>query len=103
MLRREKREWGGSALGHYRFKIVAGTDKDLRNAVQPTPDDVRQEVRRRLARANLIALRALSVASGYEMPKTALYLAMQIEFVGQSLAALNPIPADFADDLYWPS
>jgi len=92
-------------LGQHRFKIVAGTDRDLTNlhAVQPTPDDVRQEVRRRLARANLVALRALSVASGHEMPKTALYLVMQIEFVGQSLAALNPIPADFADDLYWPS
>jgi hypothetical protein len=68
----------------------------------PTPEDVHREARRRLARMNFDGLRARALVAGYEMPRASRYLAMQIEFVSRSLAALQPIPDDFADDLYWP-
>jgi hypothetical protein len=89
----------------HRLKVVGGTDVDCRDqdTHQPNSDDVYREARRRLAIANVSMLRIRALAAGRDVPKTAGYRVMQIEFVARSLASLRPIPADFADDIYWPA
>ncbi|WP_411034209.1 hypothetical protein [Shinella sp. BYT-45] len=91
-------------MASHRLRIVGGTDMD-RGAPPPrlpTPADVYREARRRLANADIQTLRVRAAATGRDMPRAAHYLALQIEFVARSLAALHPIPADFAEDIYWP-
>ena len=92
-------------MGQHRFRIVGGTDMDRAEPApfSPTAQDVQREARRRLAAANIEAERIRAQATGRAMPNAARYLMLQIEFVARSLGALRPIPADFADDRYWPA
>ena len=71
----------------------------------PTPPqsaDVRREADRRLRRLDYDRWRNRELATGLPMPRDVRYLAMQIEFVAQKLAALPAIPADYRADVYWP-
>jgi len=36
------------------------------------------------------------------MPAVLKYLAMQIDFAAEAISRLDPIPADYRSDLYWP-
>jgi hypothetical protein len=92
-------------MAQQRFRIVGGTDLDLQDyrSDAPSPADVHREARRRLAAAKINAERIRALATGRDMPSAPRYLAMQIDFVARSLAALRPVPADFADDIYWPA
>jgi len=37
------------------------------------------------------------------MPPVFQYFAMQIDFAADAISRLDPIPADFRSDLYWPT
>lgn len=89
----------------FRLEIVGGTDREAAEGCHrhPTAEDVRREARRRLAIAGHDTARVRAIAMGRELPASSRYLGMQIEFVAQSLAALRPIPPDFASDRYWPA
>jgi hypothetical protein len=41
-------------------------------------------------------------AAGVPMPPAFQYFAMQIDFAADAICRLDPIPADFRSDLYWP-
>jgi hypothetical protein len=42
------------------------------------------------------------LATGTPVPKALQYLKLQIGWVAETLAGLDPIPGDYADDKYWP-
>lgn len=71
-------------------------------AADPTREDVRAEVVRRIRLAGSDPVYVRHMATGTDIPPGMRYLRMQIEFVGEKLMALDPIPHDFADDRYWP-
>lgn len=86
-----------------RFRIVGGTDSEPPGATVPTADDVLREARRRLSTGDIDPYRVRALATGRAVPNAVRYRMMQIEFVANTLCALRPIPADFADDRYWPA
>ena len=85
-----------------RFRIVGGTDINPPDRTLPTAEDVLREARRRLATGDNDPHRLRALATGRPVPSATRYRMMQIEFVATTLSALRPIPADFADDRYWP-
>lgn len=68
----------------------------------PGPQHVRQEAARRLRQAGYMQAHARSLATGQALPKPLHYYKMQVDFVAGTLAAIDPVPADFASDKYWP-
>lgn len=92
-----------------RFAVINGTREwtetlPQRALPQHTIDveDVQAEARRRLRKLKVEEWRVREFVTGAPMPDNVRHLAMQIEFASQAIARLSPIPADFADDLYWP-
>lgn len=77
---------------------------DLADIELPVPKraDVRHEAERRLRKLDYERWRTRELATGAPMPREVRYMAMQIEFVAEKLAALAVIPADYRADIYWP-
>lgn len=69
----------------------------------PNRDDVRKEAARRIEGSGYHLSRIREFATGAPMPATLRYLRMQIDFAAEALARLDPIPADFRSDSYWPA
>lgn len=65
-------------------------------------EDVQYEARRRLKLLKLDEWRVREFVTGTPMPDHVKHLALQIDFAAEALARLSPIPADYADDVYWP-
>jgi hypothetical protein len=69
----------------------------------PSARDVRLEAERRLRLLGYDRLRNRERATGSAVPRAVHYLALQITFVAEKLAALPSIPDDFRSDRYWPT
>ena len=69
---------------------------------QPGKDDVAREAARRLAESGYHLSRLKEFATRAPMPAGLKYLKIQIDFAGAALSRLDPIPADFRSDGYWP-
>lgn len=65
-------------------------------------EDVQREARRRLKALKIEEWRVREFVTGAPMPENIRHLSLQIEFAAQALGRLSPIPADYADDIYWP-
>jgi hypothetical protein len=79
------------------LRVVGGT------ACIPNRDDLRREAARRLERLLHGQYKARALATGAPVPQHIRDLALQYDFVVETLSALKPIPADFRSDIYWPS
>lgn len=64
--------------------------------------DVEAEAARRVRESGYDQCRARYLVTGEPIPKALQYLKIQIAWVADTLARLDPIPADYADDKYWP-
>ncbi|MBB4066113.1 hypothetical protein [Gellertiella hungarica] len=64
---------------------------------------VRQEAIRRLRQAGYTQQHMRRLVTGISIPKPLEYYKMQVDFVAERLAALDPVPEDFASDIYWPA
>lgn len=64
--------------------------------------DIEAEARRRKAALQLDEWRMREYVTGRAVPEHIRELVIQIDYAAQALARLAPIPADYADDLYWP-
>lgn len=90
-----------------KLKVIEGglnstTDKDRQAADRrPEREDIRREAARRLSASGYHRSRVMETV-GVPMPSALQYLAMQIDFAADAIGRLNPIPADFRSDLYWP-
>lgn len=67
------------------------------------PQHVSQEATRRLSQAGYMQAHIRCMATGQPLPKPLHYFKMQVDFVARTLGALDPVPADFAADKYWPA
>lgn len=65
-------------------------------------EDVQAEARRRLRALRLEEWRVREFVTGTPVPDNIRHLALQIEYAAQAIGRLSPIPADYADDVYWP-
>lgn len=65
-------------------------------------EDVQAEARRRLRCLKIEEWRVREFVTGTPMPDNVRHLALQIEFAAAAIGRLSPIPADYADDVYWP-
>ncbi|WP_252192904.1 hypothetical protein [Rhizobium sp. CSW-27] len=68
----------------------------------PTPGDVQREAARRLQAISYERHRVRSLGTGIRMPADIRHFKLQVDYVAQTLSRLRRIPADFADDRYWP-
>ncbi|MDF1633545.1 hypothetical protein [Mycoplana sp. MJR14] len=85
-----------------RFNVIDGGGRSGEQAA-PSDRHVRQEAERRIRASGYPAWHARSLATGAAIPRSVAYLKLQIEFVAQTLGRLDPIPADYRRDDYWPS
>ncbi len=69
----------------------------------PGAFQVGQEAIRRLRQAGYTQQHMRRLVSGGSIPKPLEYYRMQVEFVARKLAALDPVPEDYASDIYWPA
>lgn len=67
-----------------------------------TAADVIAEARRRKIALKLDEWEMREYVTGRPVPERVRHLAVQIDFAAQAISRLSPIPADFADDIYWP-
>ena len=72
------------------------------NAAQVDVAQVRREGARRLRDSGFDRLEARRRITGIAVPRSVDHFRMQIEFVVGALSRLDPIPADFRNDCYWP-
>ena len=68
----------------------------------PSVSGVHAEAARRLRAAGYHRSHMRQLATGQPIPKALQYLKLQIGWVADTLAGLDPIPPDYADDKYWP-
>ncbi|PXA98894.1 hypothetical protein DMC47_05950 [Nostoc sp. 3335mG] len=92
-----------------RFAVISGSREqaDARPEWSPPPRqigmrDVLIEKSRRLKAIKLDEWKVREFVTGRPMPDDVRHLALQIEYAAEAIGRLSPIPADFADDLYWP-
>lgn len=92
-----------------RFAVVTGsrewTEASSEQVAPRRPievEDVQREARRRLKSLKLEEWRAREFITGVPIPDHIRHLALQIEFAAEAIGRLSPIPADYADDVYWP-
>jgi hypothetical protein len=84
--------------------IDGGRGYGERGRVEPVrPEDVEAEAARRLRDGKVNEWRVREFVTGHPMPPDIKYLELQINFAARALSKMSPIPADFADDLYWPT
>ena len=69
----------------------------------PDREDVRKEAARRLGALGYARHNARALATGANIPNRVRHLALQINFVADTLMALDEVPLDFKSDAYWPS
>lgn len=69
----------------------------------PNRDDLRREAIRRLERLSYAQHKARALATGLPISPYIRNLALQYDFIVETLSALQPIPDDFRADIYWPS
>ncbi|CAN7185921.1 hypothetical protein LJR030_000382 [Rhizobium sp. LjRoot30] len=77
-------------------------EQDAAAVGEPRPEDVASEARRRVKAAGFDNLHTRYLATGVPVPAAVRYLVLQINYTAEALAGLNPIPADFRSDAYWP-
>lgn len=91
-----------------RLRVIEGglgaAEQRDRGAERQRPDgeDVRREATRRLGASGYDRSRVMEFATGVPIPAMLKYLAMQIDFAAEAISRLDPIPADYHSDLYWP-
>ncbi len=85
--------------------LGAAAEEDMRpeDGRAPTAEDVRREATRRLGESGYHLSRVREFASGVQMPQTLRHLRLQLDFTAETLSRLDPIPADFRSDGYWPT
>jgi len=71
-------------------------------AAETSAAAVRAEAERRVKATGHDWMLVREQLTGRPVPSETRYLCMQIRFVGDSIARLSPIPADFRSDRYWP-
>jgi hypothetical protein len=87
-----------------RFRVIDGGLTERR----ATPDrplsrsDVQAEAARRIKASGYERCRVRNLVTGEPIPRALQYLKIQITWVADTLAGLDPIPGDYADDKYWP-
>jgi hypothetical protein len=64
--------------------------------------DVMAEAMRRIKTSGYDRYHARYLVTGEAIPKRLQYLKIQIAWVADTLSGLDPIPADYAEDKYWP-
>lgn len=69
----------------------------------PTAEDVRREAARRIRAAGFDEAAVREFMTGQPMPDWLKYFKLKVEFAGEALSRLKPIPADFRSDRYWPA
>lgn len=83
--------------------ISGGLDEGYCGGRRPLSGlDVQAEAARRIRRSGYEQCRARNLVTGEPIPRALQYLKIQIAWVADTLAGLDPIPADYADDKYWP-
>ncbi|CAD7046747.1 hypothetical protein REJC140_04131 [Pseudorhizobium endolithicum] len=90
------------------LRVIEGGRRDAEAvdlvAILPArADEVRREADRRLRALDYERLSNRERMTGVPVPREIRYLAMQINFVADTLSALGVIPADFRSDRYWPA
>lgn len=85
----ERREWSEPAGGVSERRTVHAAE-------------VEHEARRRKTLLHLDEWRMREYVTGRPVPDDVLQLCRQIDLAAEALTRLPIIPADFADDLYWP-
>jgi hypothetical protein len=84
------------------LRVVGGTDfSDF--TLSPNSDSVRREAMRRISALDHMRHAARYLALGTPIPQHIRHLVLQINFVADTLSALDEIPHDFRSDAYWPS
>ncbi|KKB83833.1 hypothetical protein VW29_13645 [Devosia limi DSM 17137] len=66
-------------------------------------EDVEAEAQRRLRICRVQEWRAREFITGIAVPADIKHFELQVNFAAQAICCLSPIPADFDDDLYWPT
>lgn len=89
---------GFSAQGYARRRWM----DDVPDTGTVHPEDIYAEARRRKHGLRLDEHRMREYVNGTPVPPEISQFCEQIDFAATALARLSPIPADFADDLYWP-
>jgi hypothetical protein len=84
------------------LRVVGGTSVGDAPRL-PNREDVSKEATRRLAALGYAQHNARALATGANIPNRIRHLALQINFVADTLMALNEIPTDFKSDMYWPA
>jgi hypothetical protein len=74
-----------------------------RREAAPTPEDVAREAARRIKAAGFDEAAVRAFMTGRGMPDWLRYFKLKVEFAGQAIARLSPIPTDFRSDRYWPT
>ncbi len=83
--------------------LNSGDQKRWDRAEPIRPEDVEAEAARRMRDGRVNEWRVREFVTGHPMPPDIKYLELQINFAARAICKLSPIPADFADDLYWPT
>jgi hypothetical protein len=87
-----------------RFRIIEGGLSERHTAGRPlSKTDVAAEAARRIKAVGYDRCHVRHLATGEPIPKALQYLKIQIAWVADTLAGLDPIPDDYADDKYWPA
>jgi hypothetical protein len=84
------------------LSMAAGAGARPDENPQPDKDDVAREATRRLGESGYHLSRLKEFAIGVAIPLELRYLKIQIDFAAAALSRLDPIPADFRSDGYWP-
>ncbi|UYO00453.1 MAG: hypothetical protein KIT02_04340 [Devosia sp.] len=66
------------------------------------PAQVEAEARRRKTMLRVDEWQLRAYVTGRPVPDRIVQLCEQIDFAARALATMSVIPADYADDLYWP-
>ncbi|MBY3169800.1 hypothetical protein [Rhizobium laguerreae] len=91
------------------FKVIEGGGgqavqmNDRSEGRGPSRDDVRREAARRIDESGYHLSRIREFATGVPMLASLKHLSLQIDFAGEVLSRLDPIPDDFRADGYWPA
>jgi len=87
-----------------RFAVISGSREWTETVPQRAVEmeDVQYEARRRLKALKIEEWRVREFVTGTPVPDNIRHVAMQIEYAAQAIGRLSPIPADYADDVYWP-
>jgi hypothetical protein len=87
------------------LRVIDGglSDGEARAEHPLSKNDVQAEAMRRIKASGYDRYHARYLVTGEPIPKRLQYLKIQIAWVADTLAGLDPIPADYADDKYWPA